>query len=71
MHVIPPLIPEAVLGTKETSEKARSSAFELVLSMGRKMNEGGVVRRSLIDGMDEDGPGANDGEARFRNAIRY
>ncbi|KAF5380415.1 hypothetical protein D9615_004614 [Tricholomella constricta] len=55
MHIIPSLIPEAVLGTKEPSEKARSAAFDLILAMGRKMNEGGVVKRNLIDGMDEDG----------------
>lgn len=54
MHIIPSLIPEAVLGTKEPSEKARTAAFELVLAMGRKMSQGGMVKRSLIDGMDED-----------------
>jgi ribosomal RNA-processing protein 12 len=54
MHVITTLIPEAVLGTKEPSEKARFAAFELVVAMGRKMSEGGVVRRNMVDGMDED-----------------
>jgi len=49
------LIPEAVLGTKEPSDKARSAAFDLILSMGKRMKEGGIVRRSMIDGMDEDG----------------
>jgi ribosomal RNA-processing protein 12 len=44
MHVIPSLIPEAVLGTKEPSEKARSAAFDLIVAMGRKMDEGGVVK---------------------------
>ncbi|KAJ7072103.1 armadillo-type protein [Mycena amicta] len=57
MHVIPSLIPEAVLGTKEPSEKARDGAFELIVGMGKKMSEGGVVKRSLVDGMDEDGAG--------------
>jgi len=57
LHVIPLLIPEAVLGTKEPSEKARGAAFELIIAMGRKMAEGGVVKRSLVDGMDEDGVG--------------
>ena len=56
MHVIPSLIPEAILGTKEPSEKARLAAFDLIVAMGRKMNEGGVVKRSMVDGMDEDGP---------------
>lgn len=54
MHVIPTLIPEAILGTKEPSEKARGAAFEVILVMGRKMSSGGVVKRSMVDGMDED-----------------
>ncbi|KAF8650444.1 hypothetical protein AX16_005247 [Volvariella volvacea WC 439] len=55
LHVIPSLIPEAVLGTKEPSEKARVAAFDLVVAMGKKMNEGGIVKKSLVDGMDHDG----------------
>lgn len=54
LHVIPSIIPEAVLGTKEPSEKARGAAFELILAMGRKMSVGGIVRRDMVDGMDED-----------------
>ena len=54
LHVIPSLIPEAVLGTKEPSEKARSAAFELVVCMGHKMSGGGLVSRRMVDGMDED-----------------
>ncbi|KAK0195371.1 armadillo-type protein [Armillaria mellea] len=54
MHLIPSLIPEAVLGTKEPSDKARNAAFDLIIAMGRKMSEGGVVKRNMIDGMDED-----------------
>jgi ribosomal RNA-processing protein 12 len=61
LHIIPSLIPETVLGTKEPSEKARTAAFNLVVAMGRKMSEGGVVKRSLVDGMDEDEPEAADG----------
>jgi ribosomal RNA-processing protein 12 len=42
------------LGTKEPSEKARLTAFDLIVIMGRKMGEGGVVKRNLLDGMDDD-----------------
>jgi ribosomal RNA-processing protein 12 len=48
------LIPEAVLGTKEPSEKARLEAFGLIVTMGKKMKEGGLVKRNLLEGMDED-----------------
>lgn len=54
LHLVPCLIPEAVLGTKEPSEKARHEAFDLIVTMGRKMKEGGVVKRNLLEGMDED-----------------
>lgn len=54
LHVIPSLIPEAVLGTKEPSEKARQAAYELVVALGSKMKEGGVVKRQKLNGMEED-----------------
>ena len=54
LHLVPTLLPEAVLGTKEPSEKARTAAFEVILALGRKMSSGGVVKRSMVDGMDED-----------------
>lgn len=54
LHLLPSLIPEAVLGTKEPSEKARLEAFDLIVTMGKKMKEGGVVKRDLLEGMDED-----------------
>lgn len=67
LHLIPSIIPEAVLGTKEPSEKARNAAFDLIVAMGRKMAEGGVVKRGLVDGMDEDAEDAEipvEGKAR-------
>ena len=48
------LIPEAVLGTKEPSEKARLAAFDFLVAMGNKMSEGGVVRRDQVEGMEVD-----------------
>ncbi|KAF8318020.1 NUC173-domain-containing protein [Clavulina sp. PMI_390] len=63
LHHIPALLPEAVLGTKEVSEKARNSAFDLLVVMGQKMCEtGGVVKRGLVEGiaaMELDGDGSS------------
>ena len=53
LHLLPSLIPEAVLATKEPSEKARLEGFNLVVTMGKKMKEGGLVKRNLLEGMDE------------------
>ncbi|EIW83040.1 NUC173-domain-containing protein [Coniophora puteana RWD-64-598 SS2] len=60
LHAVPALIPEAVLGTKEPSEKARSAAFALVVALGSRMQAGGIVRRGLVAGMT-DGDEAMDG----------
>lgn len=52
LHFIPSLLPEAILATKEVSEKARTAAFDLLVAMGTKMTEeGGVVKRDLVDGI--------------------
>lgn len=65
LYLVPSLLPEAVLGTKEPSEKARTAAFEVILALGRKMHNGGVVKRRMIDGMDEDT--AEDGTLTWSN----
>lgn len=43
-----------MIGTKEANEKNREAAYDLLIKMGKKMQGGGVVRNSLIDGMEED-----------------
>ena len=55
LHIIPHIILEAILGTKQASEKTRKAAFELVVAMGQKMNEGGVVKRRLLGVTDQEG----------------
>ncbi|TYJ52160.1 hypothetical protein B9479_007232 [Cryptococcus floricola] len=55
LHIIPEILSEAVLGTKEVNEKARDAGFELLVLMGHKMAEGGVVERGEQQvGGDED-----------------
>lgn len=54
LHLITTILPEAVIGTKEANEKAREAAYDLLISMGKKMQRGGTVRNAMIDGMDEE-----------------
>ena len=65
LHVLPTLIPEAVLGTKEPSEKARTAAFDFIVAMGQKMKEGGVIRRDKLNEMD-DGSAKEGAKNNFR-----
>jgi ribosomal RNA-processing protein 12 len=45
LGLIPEILSEAVLGTKEVNEKARDAGFDLLVVMGHKMAKGGVVKR--------------------------
>ncbi|GAA5863175.1 hypothetical protein JCM8547_002822 [Rhodosporidiobolus lusitaniae] len=53
LHIVPSLIPEAVLSTKESNERTREAAYELLVSMGHKMQAGGKIKRHLIKGMED------------------
>jgi ribosomal RNA-processing protein 12 len=63
--MVPSLIPEAVLATKEPAERTRAAAFELVVAMGRKMKAGGVVKWHRMDGMEDDDVNAGEGAFLF------
>jgi ribosomal RNA-processing protein 12 len=47
LGLIPQLLSEAVLGTKEVNERARDAGFDLLVIMGRKMAGGGEVKQSI------------------------
>ncbi|CCG80651.1 Putative uncharacterized protein [Taphrina deformans PYCC 5710] len=53
LHFIPAILSEAVLCTKEQNEKARTMAFDLLVLMGQRMDAGGNVRNSLLEGMQD------------------
>ena len=46
LYIIPSLIPEVVMSTRENNERARSAAFDLLVIMGEKMAQGGIVTNS-------------------------
>lgn len=50
LHHLPSIIPEAVLATKEVNALTRQNAYELLVQMGYKMEQGGVIHRQLVEG---------------------
>ncbi|KAI8375951.1 NUC173 domain-containing protein [Radiomyces spectabilis] len=58
LHFIPAILSEAVICSKDQSEKTRDFAFGLLVEMGRKMKAGGIVKNSRLEGMDESVPDA-------------
>lgn len=53
LALIPEILSEAVLGTKEVNEKARDAGFDLLVVMGNKMAKGGSVTRIIPADMGE------------------
>ncbi|GAC75827.1 uncharacterized conserved protein [Moesziomyces antarcticus T-34] len=50
LHHLPSIIPEAVLATKEVNALTRQNAYELLVQMGYKMEQGGSINRGLVEG---------------------
>jgi ribosomal RNA-processing protein 12 len=58
LHFIPSILAEVVISVKEVNEKARLAAFDLMVQMGEKLQEGGVVVNSKVSHMPDDAPDA-------------
>ncbi|KAI9681368.1 MAG: hypothetical protein M1817_002651 [Caeruleum heppii] len=56
LHFIPSVLSEVVISAKEVNEKAREAAFDLLVSMGEKMQDGGKVVNSKVAHMSDDAP---------------
>jgi len=56
LHFIPSILSEVVISAKEVNEKARTAAFDLLVLMGRKMAEGGIIAQSKIPHHPADAP---------------
>jgi ribosomal RNA-processing protein 12 len=64
LHFIPAILSEVVLGCKESNEKARTAAFDLLILLAKRTIDpernppGTVIRRSLVPGVPDDSPDA-------------
>ncbi|KAJ4336725.1 pre-rRNA processing protein [Ascochyta clinopodiicola] len=56
LHFIPSILSEVVISAKETNEKAREAAYNLLVAMGEKMAEGGQVVQTKVPNMPPDAP---------------
>jgi ribosomal RNA-processing protein 12 len=48
LHLIPDILSEVILSTKEVNEKSRLAAYDLLIVMGNKMKNGGTIIMSKI-----------------------
>jgi ribosomal RNA-processing protein 12 len=61
LHFIPSILSEVVIGCKENNERARSTAFDLLVLMGQKMASADGIRidNSKVPHMQADAPAAS------------
>ncbi|KAG5513898.1 hypothetical protein PMAC_000520 [Pneumocystis sp. 'macacae'] len=52
LHFIPLILSEIIMGTKDSNKKARSMAYNLLISIGNKMSESSIVENTKISKMD-------------------
>jgi ribosomal RNA-processing protein 12 len=60
LHFIPSMLSEVVISCKENNEKARTTAFDLLVLMGHKMMaaDGAMIDNSKVPHMPKDAPAA-------------
>ncbi|KAJ2000764.1 pre-rRNA processing protein, partial [Coemansia thaxteri] len=63
LHFIPAMLSEVILGTKEANERARSMAFDALLTMGARMSQGGVINMAAVAGDVGSGPASCEQQA--------
>nr|CAG8610805.1 4427_t:CDS:2 [Entrophospora candida] len=66
LHMIPDILSETILCTKEPREKTRSAAYELLVVMANKMKNGGTV---VISKVSEADPNSADVEASINEFV--
>lgn len=52
LHFIPSVLLEVIMSTKDVNERSREASYALLIQMGSKMAEGGVVENNKVPGFD-------------------
>lgn len=56
LYFIPAILQEIIISTKDSNERTRSLSYQILIKMGKKMEEGGVIANSKVPGFDESTP---------------
>ncbi|KAG8530982.1 uncharacterized protein KY384_004339 [Bacidia gigantensis] len=56
LHFVPSVLSEVVIACKEVNDKARTTAFDLLILMAQKVSAGGKIEQSKIPHMDDSAP---------------
>lgn len=56
LHFIPSVLQEIIMSTKDVNEKTRGLSYDILIMMGRKMSQGGIVDSSKVPGFNDGTP---------------
>ena len=59
LYFIPAILQEIIMATKDVNERSRGLSYQILIKMGQKMNEGGVIENSRVPGFDSDAPNSS------------
>lgn len=52
LHFIPAILQEIIMSTKDVNEKTRELSYQILIQMGHKMENGGVIENGKVPGFD-------------------
>ncbi|EGW30136.1 uncharacterized protein SPAPADRAFT_144785 [Spathaspora passalidarum NRRL Y-27907] len=56
LYFVPAILQEIIMATKDVNERSRELSYQILIKMGHKMNEGGIIENSKVPGFDADAP---------------
>lgn len=56
LHFIPAILQEIIMSTKDVNEKARGLSYQILIKMGQRMSQGGMVDNSKVPGLGAETP---------------
>lgn len=52
LHFIPSILQEVIMSTKDVNERSREASYSLLIQIGNKMAQGGVIQNNKVPGFD-------------------
>ena len=56
LHFIPAVLQEIIMSTKDVNEKTRGLSYQILIKMGHRMSQGGLIENSKVPGFADDTP---------------
>ncbi|KAI5958155.1 RRP12 [Candida margitis] len=56
LYFIPSTLQEIIIATKDVNERSRGLSYQILIKMGHKMNQGGLIDNSRVPGFDANAP---------------